>query len=199
MPRPLSETYITFPGKSFTTILVQTPARASSMALSTISYTRWCRPLGPVEPMYMPGRLRTASRPSSTCIWSLLYISSVFVISVISLMSKSNSPPTQLSCVLCQILPYLISYIIAYFQGFVKPTGITARRRLWYGFVPGAYAVNIPEFACCPYMPHLGPWYQSQPCEAAASGLKPDADVPAAGYRQHLAVLLAGLYAARLS
>src|SRR4051794_4617520 len=26
----------------------------------------WCRPRSPVEPMYMPGRLRTASRPSST-------------------------------------------------------------------------------------------------------------------------------------
>ena len=31
-----------------------------------ISYTRWCSPLGPVEPIYMPGRFRTASRPSST-------------------------------------------------------------------------------------------------------------------------------------
>src|ERR671914_721775 len=27
---------------------------------------RWCRPRVPVEPMYMPGRLRTASRPSRT-------------------------------------------------------------------------------------------------------------------------------------
>src|SRR5215203_5297054 len=27
---------------------------------------RWCRPASPVEPMYMPGRLRTGSRPSST-------------------------------------------------------------------------------------------------------------------------------------
>lgn len=33
---------------------------------SATSYTRWCRPRGPVEPMYMPGRLRTASRPSRT-------------------------------------------------------------------------------------------------------------------------------------
>ncbi len=37
-------------------------------ALSTISQTRWCRPRSPVEPMYMPGRLRTASRPSRTWI-----------------------------------------------------------------------------------------------------------------------------------
>jgi hypothetical protein len=29
--------------------------------------TRWCRPRGPVLPMYMPGRLRTGSSPSKTC------------------------------------------------------------------------------------------------------------------------------------
>ena len=38
---------------------VQWPAMASSTELSTTSQTRWCRPAGPVEPMYMPGRLRT--------------------------------------------------------------------------------------------------------------------------------------------
>ena len=44
----------------------QKPAIASSTELSTTSVTRWCRPRSPVEPMYIPGRLRTASRPSST-------------------------------------------------------------------------------------------------------------------------------------
>src|SRR5262245_42574615 len=48
---------------------------ASSTALSTISCTRWWRPRSPVEPMYMPGRLRTASRPSSTVIESAPYCS----------------------------------------------------------------------------------------------------------------------------
>ena len=38
---------------------VHTPAIASSTALSTTSHTRWCSPVGPVDPMYMPGRLRT--------------------------------------------------------------------------------------------------------------------------------------------
>ncbi len=33
----------------------------------------WCRPDGPVEPMYIPGRFRTASRPSRTWIWSAPY------------------------------------------------------------------------------------------------------------------------------
>jgi hypothetical protein len=43
------------------------PPCTSSTALSSTSHSRWCRPLGPVLPMYMPGRLRTGSNPSSTC------------------------------------------------------------------------------------------------------------------------------------
>src|SRR5688572_7621899 len=46
---------------------------ASSTELSTTSWIRWCRPRSPVEPMYMPGRLRTASRPSRTVIEDALY------------------------------------------------------------------------------------------------------------------------------
>src|SRR5512133_3034670 len=43
----------------------QWPASDSSIELSTTSNTRWCRPVpSEVSPMYMPGRLRTASRPS---------------------------------------------------------------------------------------------------------------------------------------
>ena len=45
---------------------VQTPCIASSTALSTTSCNRWCNPLGPVEPMYIPGRALTGSRPSKT-------------------------------------------------------------------------------------------------------------------------------------
>ena len=47
-------------------MIEQWPAMASSTLLSTTSQTRWCRPVGPVDPMYMPGRFRTASRPSRT-------------------------------------------------------------------------------------------------------------------------------------
>ena len=39
---------------------------ASSIELSTTSYTRWCRPFSPMSPMYIAGRLRTASKPSRT-------------------------------------------------------------------------------------------------------------------------------------
>src|SRR3982750_887604 len=40
------------------------------------SQTRWCSPRSPVEPMYMPGRLRTASRPSRTWIALASYLPS---------------------------------------------------------------------------------------------------------------------------
>src|SRR5947208_10629671 len=42
------------------------PFIASSTELSTISQTRWCSPVDPTPPMYMPGRLRTGSSPSRT-------------------------------------------------------------------------------------------------------------------------------------
>ena len=45
------------------------PPSASSTELSMISHTQCIKPRLSVEPMYMPGRLRTASRPSSTSRW----------------------------------------------------------------------------------------------------------------------------------
>ena len=68
MPRPLSSTLMTSPGRMITLIEVQYPAIASSMLLSTTSYTRWWSPRADVDPMYIPGRFRTASRPLSTWI-----------------------------------------------------------------------------------------------------------------------------------
>ena len=66
IPRPSSRTSMPPSGRIETSIRLQWPAIASSTELSTTSQTRWCRPVGPVEPMYIPGRLRTASRPSRT-------------------------------------------------------------------------------------------------------------------------------------
>ena len=67
MPRPLSSTEIELSVWIVTTISSQKPASASSMALSTTSNTMWCRPVpSEVSPMYIPGRLRTASRPFRT-------------------------------------------------------------------------------------------------------------------------------------
>src|SRR3954464_10348997 len=68
MPRPLSVTRTPPSASSTTSTWSACPARASSTELSTTSHTRWCRPLAEVEPMYMLGRLRTASRPSRTVI-----------------------------------------------------------------------------------------------------------------------------------
>ena len=70
MPRPLSLTLIELSVWMVTTMSSQYPASDSSIELSTTSNTRWCSPVpSEVSPMYMPGRLRTASRPSR--IWML--------------------------------------------------------------------------------------------------------------------------------
>src|SRR5579884_1452662 len=66
MPRPLSKTRQPPSASNVTSMRVASPAIASSTALSTTSYTRWCNPDGPVEPMYIPGRSRTGSRPLRT-------------------------------------------------------------------------------------------------------------------------------------
>src|SRR5712692_1464225 len=68
MPRPLSITVTLLSSWTLTLISSQEPARASSTELSTTSQTRWCSPCSPVEPMYIAGRLRTASRSPSTLI-----------------------------------------------------------------------------------------------------------------------------------
>src|SRR4051812_6352427 len=64
MPRPSSATRQPPSASRVTSMRVACPAIASSTELSTTSHTRWCRPLRPVDPMYIPGRFRTASRPS---------------------------------------------------------------------------------------------------------------------------------------
>jgi hypothetical protein len=73
MPRPSSVTLTQPPGWSSTSTVVAKPAWASSTELSTTSETRWCSPRCPVVPMYIPGRLRTGSSPSSTVICEASY------------------------------------------------------------------------------------------------------------------------------
>ncbi len=58
-----------------TSMLLQCPARDSSTLLSTTSYTRWCNPSGPVDPMYIAGLFLTALSPLSTFISSAPYVS----------------------------------------------------------------------------------------------------------------------------
>src|SRR5205823_4788781 len=56
-----------------TSILVQNPARCSSIELSRTSKTMWCNPRSSGSPIYMPGRFRTASSPSNLSIWAASY------------------------------------------------------------------------------------------------------------------------------
>ena len=78
IPLPSSSTFIIFPGSIVTCIFLQYPAKASSTALSTISYTKWWSPLIDTLPIYIPGLFLTASSPSSTWICSALYSCSNF-------------------------------------------------------------------------------------------------------------------------
>src|SRR5579863_1701404 len=57
---------------------------ASSTELSATSQTRWCRPSSPVEPMYIAGRLRTASRPPRTLMEVASYLCPVTLAGVFS-------------------------------------------------------------------------------------------------------------------
>src|SRR5262245_1970128 len=71
MPRPLSSTETELSVWMVIVISSQKPASASSTELSTTSNTMWCRPVpSEVSPIYIPGRLRTASRPFRTLIES---------------------------------------------------------------------------------------------------------------------------------
>ena len=63
MPRPSSLTCRDPSAKSTTAILRACPAMASSTLLSMTSWARW---FGLVVSVYIPGRLRTGSRPLRT-------------------------------------------------------------------------------------------------------------------------------------
>src|SRR5262245_60240091 len=73
IPLPSSTTWQLPSGKSVTVMFLQRPAIASSIELSTTSYTRWWRPSADVFGMYMPGRFRTAERPSRILMCSSPY------------------------------------------------------------------------------------------------------------------------------
>src|SRR5215210_9202025 len=77
IPEPLSDTVTELSGCSVISMRSARPASASSTELSTTSYTRWWSPRAPVEPMYMPGRSRTGSRPSRTVMSLAVYVALV--------------------------------------------------------------------------------------------------------------------------
>ena len=72
MPRPSSCTSADPSGCRDTSTLWAAPASASSTPLSMISHRQCMSPRVSVDPMYMPGRLRTASSPSRTRRWAAL-------------------------------------------------------------------------------------------------------------------------------
>ena len=90
MPRPLSSTEQPPSFNRRTTIRSQNPAIASSIELSTTSYTRWWSPRALVVPMYIPGRRRTCSTPSNTWMSDASYFVGFFV----SFATVANQPPS---------------------------------------------------------------------------------------------------------
>src|SRR5690348_9785360 len=74
IPRPLSTTVTELSLCTVTSTRSHSPASASSTALSTTSHTRWCSPVSPVDPIYMAGRLRTASRSRRTLMLPASYV-----------------------------------------------------------------------------------------------------------------------------
>jgi len=88
IPLPLSLTVIELFSFMITSILSQCPAMASSIELSTTSYTRWWSPLELTSPMYMDGLMRTCSIPSKAWMlsaeyWFLLVSSLIFYSSLL--------------------------------------------------------------------------------------------------------------------
>ncbi len=69
MPRATSSTAMLPSALSATVMRSPKPPSASSTQLSMISHMQCIRPRVSVEPMYIAGRLRTASSPSSTSRW----------------------------------------------------------------------------------------------------------------------------------
>src|SRR5690606_18862563 len=74
------------------------------MELSTTSQIRWCSPRGPVEPMYIPGRIRTASSPSRTVIDDAPYslgpslLALLLASATCELLASRGSGPAQSTC-----------------------------------------------------------------------------------------------------
>ena len=77
MPRPSSCTSTESSRCRVTSTRCASPARASSTPLSMISHRQCINPRVSVEPMYMPGLFRTASRPSRTSRCAALYVLSI--------------------------------------------------------------------------------------------------------------------------
>src|SRR3989344_4808778 len=77
MPRPSSATRTRFSGRSAISMSFANPPIASSRELSKTSQTRWWSPAELVVPMYIPGRRRTAPKPSSTVIELASYLPTI--------------------------------------------------------------------------------------------------------------------------
>src|ERR1700732_1496358 len=98
MPRPLSITVTLLSSCTITLISSQKPAMASSTELSQTSQTMWSKPIPPVEPMYIAGRLRTASMPPRTLMEVASYLCPAILGAGASLSPMSGASPQCRQC-----------------------------------------------------------------------------------------------------
>mmetsp|Transcript_1233 Transcript_1233/g.4074 ORF Transcript_1233/g.4074 Transcript_1233/m.4074 type:complete len:250 (+) Transcript_1233:1539-2288(+) len=75
IPRPSSSTETNPDASTQTVMQLACPACTSSTPLSKTSQTKWCKPFEDVLPMYIPGRLRTGSKPFKTWMDPAPYVS----------------------------------------------------------------------------------------------------------------------------
>ena len=74
------------------------PAIASSIELSTISQIKWCNPVTPVEPIYIPGRLRTGFSPSKTWMSLAPYPWADFPATILDCLISEDFPAFAADC-----------------------------------------------------------------------------------------------------
>src|ERR1700722_13050262 len=96
IPRPLSTTVTLLSSCTVTLISSAKFAIASSTELSTTSQTRWCSPISPVEPMYIAGRLRTASIPPKTLMEVASYLCPAAFPPVVSFSAMGRASPQMI-------------------------------------------------------------------------------------------------------
>src|SRR5690606_5066705 len=155
MPRPLSTTVTPPSARRVTSMREAYPAIASSTELSTTSQMRWWRPRGPVVPMYMPGRSRTASRPSRTVMSLAAYVSRVAVTTLLRGPGGTGKPAcggeiyTRVSLPERRLFPKLLAAPNRRFTAqrwHFRPTGRRSQLHIFDGIGAEFGHEQMPQF-----------------------------------------------------
>ena len=167
MPAPSSLTRQPPSASRVTSIRVARPAMASSTELSTTSQTRWCSPVGPVEPMYMPGRLRTASSPSRMVMSSSVYDAPASP-GLSSTFTATGAPFQNIGLRGAYRIPEMVT------SGLSMRTHHSTRQRLQFGTSERSAATATDVSLRTARRPPPGGRSRSPPAPAGGPGSDPD-------------------------